>query len=66
MIKCCLVIAAGSWPLVQSVLKQLMARHTGHERCLRLRVPLMQMSDERVRELFSTFDATGYDLPAAA
>ncbi len=28
--------------------------------------PLMQMSDERARELFSVFDAIGYDLPAAA
>ncbi len=51
---------------LQSALKQLMARHTGDERWLRLRPPLMQMSDERARELFSAFDAIGYDLPAAA
>ena len=51
---------------LQSALKQLIARHTGDECWLRLRTPLMQMSDERARELFSTFDAIGYDLPVAA
>ena len=51
---------------LQSALKQLIARHTGDECWLRLRPPLMQMSDERARELFSAFDAIGYDLPAAA
>ena len=51
---------------LQSALKQLIARHTGDECWLRLRPPLMQMSDERGRELCSTFDAIGYDLPAAA
>jgi len=44
----------------------LIARHTGDECWLRLRPPLMQMCDERARELFSAFDAIGYDLPAPA
>ena len=51
---------------LQAALKQLMARHTGDERWLRLRPPLMQMSAEQAQELFAAFDAIGYELPAAA
>jgi 4-hydroxy-tetrahydrodipicolinate synthase len=51
---------------LSAALKQLMARHSGDQRWLRVRPPLMVLSDAQVAELYSAFDAIGCDLPAAA
>jgi 4-hydroxy-tetrahydrodipicolinate synthase len=51
---------------LSAALKQLMARHTGDQRWLRVRPPLTLLSETQVAELYSAFDAIGCDLPAAA
>ena len=51
---------------LSAALKQLVARHTGDDRWLRVRPPLTLLSDEQVSALYAAFDAIGYDLPAAA
>ncbi|MEQ8667109.1 MAG: dihydrodipicolinate synthase family protein [Rhodospirillales bacterium] len=47
-------------------IKALLARNYDDPEWRNIRPPLMQLSDERRRELFAAFDATGYTLPAAA
>jgi 4-hydroxy-tetrahydrodipicolinate synthase len=47
-------------------LKQLIHRHTGDARWLKVRPPLMLLSEADTKALYAAFDAVGYDLPAAA
>jgi 4-hydroxy-tetrahydrodipicolinate synthase len=51
---------------LSAALKQLIARHTGDDRWLRVRPPLALLSEADTQALFAAFDAIGYDLPAAA
>jgi 4-hydroxy-tetrahydrodipicolinate synthase len=51
---------------LQAGLKQVLARHTGDNRWLKLRPPLMLLSEADAKALYAAFDAIGFDLPAAA
>lgn len=51
---------------LSAALKQLIARHTGDDRWLRVRPPLTLLSDAQAAELCDAFDAIGSELPAAA
>ncbi len=57
--------ALAKFPL-SAGLKQLIARHTGDDRWLRVRPPLALLSEADVHGLYAAFDAIGYELPAAA
>ncbi len=44
-------------------LKALIARHTGKQKWLNIRPPLMNLDDDKVAGLYAEVDATGYKLP---
>ena len=51
---------------LSAALKHLIHRHTGDDRWLKVRPPLMLLSDADVKALYAAFDAIGCALPAAA
>ncbi len=57
--------AIAQFPLA-AALKTLMARHTGNDRWLNIRPPLMRLGAADKQKLFQGFDAIGFELPMAA
>jgi 4-hydroxy-tetrahydrodipicolinate synthase len=51
---------------LSAALKTLMARHSGNDRWLTVRPPLMRLSAADKEKLFQGFDAIGFELPLAA
>ncbi len=51
---------------LSTALKTLMARHSGFDRWLNIRPPLMRMNDADRDTLYETFDAIGFEVPLAA